>query len=188
MTTVPKKPRATYEDLLNAPDTVVAEILDGELFTSPRPRGRHAIVHGNLLAMLHPPFYRGVGGPGGWWIVLEPQLHLNEPEDMAVPDLAGWLRERMPQVPEGVEFRVPPDWVCEILSPSTERMDRTRKLPIYARAGVRFVWLVNPVERMLEVLRRDHDHWVLVDVVGEEQRIRAEPFDAIEMDLSLIWA
>jgi Uma2 family endonuclease len=188
VTTMPKKPRATYEDLLNAPDTVIAEILEGELFTSPRPRGRHAVVHGNLHTALHPPFSQGAAGPGGWWILFEPQLHLNEPEDVAVPDLAGWRRERMPQVPEGVEFRVPPDWVCEILSPSTERMDRTRKLRIYARAGVRFVWLVNPAERILEVLHLEHGQWVLVDVVGDEETIRVKPFEAIEIDLSLIWA
>ncbi len=187
MSTAPRKPRATYEDLLAAPDTVVAEILDGELVTSPRPRGRHAVVHSSLLAALHQPFHRGLGGPGGWWILLEPQLHLNEPEDVAVPDIAGWRRERMPEVVDEVEFRVPPDWVCEILSPSTERLDRSRKLRIYARAGIRFAWLVNPVERTLDVLRLEGGRWVPVDVTGGAGTVCAEPFDAVAIPLSSIW-
>lgn len=181
------KKRATYDDLLDAPDTVVAEILDGELFTTPRPRGPHAVAHSSLLGLLHPPFHRGFGGPGGWWILTEPQLHLNDPEDVVVPDIAGWHRERMPQVPDGVEFRVPPDWVCEILSPSTERMDRTRKLRTYASAGVRFAWLVNPVARTLEVLRLEHGRRVLVDAFGDPHVVRAEPFAALEFDLASVW-
>lgn len=187
MTTAPKKQRATYQDLLDAPETEVAEILDGELFTSPRPRGRHALVHGNLLTQLHPPFHRGTNGPGGWWLLLEPQLHLNDPEDVVVPDLAGWRRGRMPQVPDEVEFRVPPDWVCEILSPSTERIDRTRKLRIYAQAEVGFAWLVNPDERTIEVFRLEHGRWVLVDAIGDALTARLEPFDAVEIDLALVW-
>lgn len=186
--TAPKKPRATYQDLLDAPDTVIAEILEGELFTSPRPRGRHSIAHGNLLTLLHPPFYRRRGGPGGWWILIEPQLHLNDPEDVVVPDLAGWRLERMPKVPEGVEFRVTPDWLCEILSPTTERVDRTRKLRIYARAGVPVIWLLNPVERTLEVLRLEDGRWTLMGVFDGDEVVRAEPFDAVVLDLSLVWA
>jgi Uma2 family endonuclease len=183
----PKKRRATYQDLLDAPDTDIAEILDGELFTSPRPRGRHALVHANLPGLLHAPFSRGLGGPGGWWILIEPQLHLNQPEDVVVPDLAGWRRERMPEVPDEVEFRVPPDWVCEIVSPSTERIDRTRKLRIYAQAGVPFAWLVNPVARTLEVFRLEHGRWVLVEATGGDSTARLEPFDTVDIDLALVW-
>lgn len=183
----PKKPRATYEDVLRAPDTVIAEILEGELFTSPRPRGRHALAHTSLVTLLHPPFFQGRGGPGGWWIILEPELHINDPVDVVVPDLAGWRVGRMAAVPEGVEFRIPPDWVCELLSPSTERSDRTRKLRIYARAGVRHVWLVNAPERTLEVLRLDEGRWTLLDVHADQDAVRAEPFDAVELDLARLW-
>ena len=183
----PKKARATYEDVLRAPDTVIAEILEGELFTSPRPRGRHALAHTSLVTLLHPPFFQGRGGPGGWWIILEPELHINDPVDVVVPDLAGWRVGRMAAVPEGVEFRIPPDWVCELLSPSTERSDRTRKLRIYARAGVRHVWLVNASERTLEILRLDEGRWTLLDVHADQDAVRAEPFDAVELDLSRLW-
>jgi Uma2 family endonuclease len=182
------KPRASYDDVLRAPDTVIAEILEGELVTSPRPTGPHGTAHTNLIIELGPAFCRGRGGPGGWLLVLEPELHLNDPVDVVVPDLAGWRVERMPEVPEGVEFRVPPDWVCELLSLSTERIDRTRKLRIYARAGVRHVWLVSAIARTLEVLRLDGGRWTLLDVYADEDVVRAEPFDAVALDLALLWA
>ena len=177
--------RATYEDVLNAPENKVAEILDGELFLSPRPAPRHAVVSSRLGFDIGGPFDRGSGGPGGWWILDEPELHFGE--QIVVPDLAGWRRERMPAVPEEAFFSLAPDWVCEVLSPSTERIDRGRKLRVYAEAGVAHAWLVNPVERTLEVLRLRDGAWTIVAVHCDSDRVRIEPFEAIELELGRLW-
>jgi Uma2 family endonuclease len=182
----PKPRRATYQDILDAPEHEVAEIIDGELFLSPRPAPRHSVAASALGEELGPPFKRGRGGPGGWMILDEPELHLDP--DVLVPDLGGWRLERMPAIADEPYFTVVPDWVAEVLSPSTERVDRTRKLAIYARAGVRHVWLVHPIHRSLEVLRLHEGSWLLVAVHRDDQRVRAEPFDAIELDLSILWA
>jgi len=135
-----ERPKATYEDLLKVPDHKVAEIVDGELYVSPRPAAPHALAATVLSNELGPPFHHGHGGPGGWWIVFEPELHLRE--DILVPDLAGWKRERMPEFPKSAFFTLPPDWICEVLSPSTERLDRARKLHVYAREGIAHAWLI----------------------------------------------
>lgn len=180
-----EKPRATYEDLLKVPDHKVAEIVDGELYVSPRPAAPHALATSVLGANLSVPFHQGRGGPGGWWIVDEPELHFGE--DVLVPDLAGWRRERMPQFPKAAFFTLAPDWLCEVLSPSTERLDRARKLGVYAREGVANVWLVNPDSRTLEVYRRSATNWVLLATQASDALVRAEPFDAIELDLLPLW-
>jgi Uma2 family endonuclease len=182
-----KKPRATYQDLLRVPEPRVAEILEGELVVSPRPAGRHAVAAAMLAGHLAPLYIGGPSSPPGWWILSEPELHLNEPEDVAVPDLCGWRRERLPRPPAGVEFRVPPDWVCEVLSPATERVDRSRKLRIYARAGVSHVWLLNPVERLLEVLRRDGERWMLVGACSGDEVVTVEPFSDVPLPLGDLW-
>jgi len=176
--------RATYEDVLAAPENKVAEILDGELFLSPRPTPRHSVISSELGMALGNPFHRGAGGPGGWWILDEPELHLGE--HIVVPDLAGWTRERLPVMPQEA-FSLAPDWVCEVLSPSTERIDRGRKLNIYAEAGVAHAWLVTPAERMLEVLRLRDGAWTIVGVCGDTDVVRVEPFGAIELELSRLW-
>ena len=177
--------RATYEDVLNAPENKVAEILDGELFLSPRPAPRHALAHSRLFAAVHSPFHRGIGGPGGWWILTEPELHLGE--QVVVPDVAGWRRERMPTVPDEAFFRIVPDWVCEVLSASTERIDRGRKLRIYAEAGVAHAWFVKPTDRTLEVFRLRDGAWTIVGVWEGAAAVRAEPFAAIELELAPLW-
>lgn len=177
---------ATYQDVLAAPDGVTAEILDGELHLSPRPAGRHAAVTSALGEELGPPFKRGRGGPGGWLLLDEPEVHLQA--DVVVPDLAGWKRERLAAVGDEAYFELAPDWVCEVLSPSTERRDRTSKLSIYARESVSHVWLVNPVQRTVEVLMLHAEGWLTRGVHHGDQRVRAEPFDAIELDLSMLWA
>lgn len=183
----PSKKRATYQDVLDAPEHQVAEIVDGELYLSPRPRGPHTVVASALGMELGPPFGRGRGGPGGWIILDEPELHLGE--DIFVPDLAGWRRERMPGVAEDVAyFELAPDWLCEVLSPSTERLDRALKLPLYAAAGVGHAWLLHPGNRTLEVLRLHDGKWLGLAVYRDDQRVRAEPFEAIELDLSVLWA
>jgi Uma2 family endonuclease len=177
--------RATYEDVLTAPKNNVAEILDGELVLSPRPVPRHALVSSELGMALGNPFHRGVGGPGGWWILDEPELHLEE--NVVVPDLAGWRRERLPTIPEEAFFSLAPDWVCEVLSPSTERFDRGRKLPVYAATGVAHAWLVKPAERMVEVLHLREGAWTIVGVFGDSDIVRIEPFEAIELELGRLW-
>ena len=178
--------RATYEDVLSAPENKVAEILDGELFLSPRPAPRHAVVSSELGMALGNPFHRGIGGPGGWWILDEPELHLGE--HVVVPDLAGSRRERLASIPEEAFFSLAPDWVCEVLSPSTERIDRSRKLPIYAAAGVAHAWLVNPAERMVEVLGLREGVWTILGVCGDSETVRLEPFRAMELELGRLWS
>ncbi len=183
----PARRRATYEDVLAAPPHVVAEIIDGELSLQPRPAKPHAVAATALSEELGPPFKRGRGGPGGWILLFEPEVHLGA--DVVVPDLAGWRRARMPEITvEESFFTLAPDWACEVMSPGTEAMDRARKLPLYARESVHHVWLVDPLQRTLEVLRRDGPAWLIVAVHEGNVKVRAEPFDAIELDLSILWA
>src|SRR5438034_7662646 len=181
----PVKRRATYDDVLQVPPHRVAEIVDGDLHVSPRPASRHALAASVLGSALGPPFHHGRGGPGGWWILFEPELHFGE--NVLVPDLGGWRRERMPAMPDTAFFSLAPDWVCEVLSPSTERIDRSRKLRIYAETGVAHAWLVNPTERTLEVLRLRDRAWTIVAVCTDSDTDRFEPFDAIELPLDRLW-
>lgn len=182
---IPAAP-ATYADLEALPEHLVGELVDGELIASPRPAPAHALSAGILGSEISGPFHRGKGGPGGWWILPEPELHLGP--DVLVPDLAGWRVAHMERLPETAFFTLAPDWVCEVLSPSTALLDRTRKLPVYARAGVPWVWLVDPIARMLEVLRLDGAHWVMAQVAGADEKVRAAPFDAIELELGALWS
>jgi Uma2 family endonuclease len=181
------KRRATYDDLVKVPEPLVAELVDGELVTSPRPAFRHALVTsalGMALGSLHG--LPGPGAPGGWWILYEPELHLGE--DVLVPDAAGWRHEHMPRVPgDVVGCTQPPDWVCEVISPTTGYLDRSRKMPIYARAGVPYLWLIDPSPRTLEVYRLEGGRWVVAATHGGSIAVRAEPFDAIEIDLRRLW-
>jgi Uma2 family endonuclease len=177
--------RATYDDVLSAPENMVAEILDGELVLSPRPAPRHTLASSVLGELLSAPFQRGRGGPGGWWILDEPEIHLAE--HVVVPDIAGWRRHRMPDLPEESYFSLAPDWVCEVLSPSTERIDRSRKLGIYSKAQVEHAWFVNPVERTLEVLRLREGAWTIVAVLTDAEGVRAEPFAEIDLELGALW-
>jgi Uma2 family endonuclease len=183
----PVRRRATYEDVLCAPEHTVAELIDGELFLHPRPAKPHAAAATALGEELGPPFKRGRGGPGGWILLFEPELHLGA--DIVVPDLAGWRRTRMPElVNDEAFFTLAPDWACEVVSPSTGKMDRAQKLPIYAREGVPHVWLVDPLLHLLEVLRLTETKWTIISTHVDDDRVRAEPFDAIELDLSILWA
>lgn len=179
------KPNATYEDLVAVPDHLVAEIVDAQLHTSPRPASRHALAQSSLLGLLNNAFQQGIGGPGGWWVLVEPELHLGD--DVVVPDIAGWRRERMPEYPDAPWFALVPDWVCEVASPSTERFDRVDKLPIYLRAGMGHVWIVNPITRTLEIFRREGSAWRLLGAHGDNAVVRAEPFDAVELELGRLW-
>jgi len=177
---------AIYADLEALPPHVVGEIIDGELIVSPRPAPRHAHASSRLGGVLDGPFYRGSGGPGGWIILDEPELH--HQEDVLVPDLAGWRRERLPTLPHGAYFELAPDWICEVLSPSTETVDRARKMRIYAREAVQHVWLINPINRTLEVFRLSDGSWLLAATLHSEGAARIEPFEAIELDVTSLWA
>lgn len=181
----PERP-ARYADIEALPDGVVGQILEGVLYTHPRPAAPHALASSAIGEELGPPFKRGKGGPGGWVILWEPELHLVE--DVLVPDLAGWRRERMPEVPATAALTLAPDWICEVLSPSTAKVDRGVKLPIYARRQVAHVWLVDPLEQTLEVLRLDGETYRIAAVHAEGAKVRAEPFDAIELGLDVLWA
>ena len=176
---------ATYEDLLKVPDNLVAELIDGELFTSPRPGSRHARASSILGAKLVNSFDSGDGGPGGWWIVDEPELHLGA--NAVVPDLAAWRRERMPIYPDAAVFDLAPNWLCEVQSVSTARIDRVKKLPIYREHQVQHVWLINPTDRTLEVLRLEKGRWIVASNYGGDDVVRAEPFEAVEIDLARLW-
>jgi Uma2 family endonuclease len=182
----PLKRAATYEDLLKVPDGVIAEIIDGDLIASPRPTLKHAGAATALSDELGPPFRRGRGGPGGWIILFEPELHVVG--QILVPDLAGWRRERMPELPDTPFAELPADWVCEVLSLATAAVDRTRKMHHYARAGVRHVWLIDPGPRTLEIYRLDGEGWGLTAAFAGDDKVHAEPFDAIELDLTNVWA
>jgi Uma2 family endonuclease len=175
----------------NAPPGVVAEILDGELFTMPRPRPRHARGAGRLLRSLA-PFDDDDGTPGGWVILIEPELRLGPLPDIVDPDLAGWRREHFPENAFAEDapayLTTSPDWVCEVLSDSTESLDRGRKMRIYRREGVRHVWLLDPRVSMLEVWRLDDRRWREVDTWEGDVRVRAEPFESVEIDLGRLWA
>ena len=185
---------ATLADLEAVPPPLRAELIDGVLYTFPRPAPRHAWASSRIGGRIGEPFNDGDrGGPGGWIILDEPELHFPDPKAAGkvvavAPDLAGWRRERMPALPQTAHFELAPDWVCEVLSPSTERYDRDVKLPVYAREGVRHAWLVDPIERTLEVYELTRGRWELrAEHVGEEL-VRAVPFDAIELELAALWA
>jgi Uma2 family endonuclease len=182
---LPKKQPATYADLLALPENVVGEIVDGDVVVSPRPAPPHAVAASYLGIEIGGSFGRRHGGPGGWLIVFEPELHLGD--HVLVPDLAGWLRERMPRLPETAWFELRPDWVCEVLSPSTAILDRTRKQDIYRQHGVPWLWFVDPPSRTIEVLRLSGQDWVVAGTFGGEGEARIPPFDAVAIDVGALW-
>ena len=177
--------RATYEDLKKVPDIMVAEIVDGELHASPRPALRHAKTHSLLGVLIGGPFDLGRGGPGGWVILFEPELHFGR--NVLVPDLAGWRRSRLPRVPDAPYLSLAPDWVCEVSSPSTAMLDRAKKLQIYARAKVGYTWVIDPSARLLEVLQLEAGRWVIAAAHAGAKVVRAAPFSEVPLDLRLLW-
>jgi Uma2 family endonuclease len=177
---------ATYEDLVKLPDHLVAEIVDGELHASPRPAFAHVRAGSSLGVVIGGPYDHGHGGPGGWWILDELELHLGT--DVLVPDLAGWRKTRMPHRPETAYVSLAPDWVCEILSPSTAVVDRARKLAIYAREAVAHAWLIDPALQTLEVLRLEGGRWLILGTHAGNDVVRVEPFGEIDLELRLLWS
>ena len=176
-----------YGQLSALPENLVGEIVNGRLHTRPRPSGPHAVAESSLGDELIGPYQKGKGGPGGWWIIIEPEVHFVLNEVVTVPDLAGWRRARMPRPPEGHRFEVIPDWVCEILSSSTEKFDRTEKMPLYAQYGVRYFWVINPVEKTLEAYELIEDRWTLMGVFKDEQVVQIAPFQEVAIALPDLW-
>jgi Uma2 family endonuclease len=176
---------ATYEDLCKVPDHLVAQIIHGQLITLPRPAPKHARAASIMGGKLVPTYDEGNNGPGGWWMLFEPELHLGP--HILVPDLAGWRRERMPTLPDKAYFELAPDWVCEVLSPSTAQMDRVDKLSIYAAHGVAHAWLVDPDAQTLEILALHEDHWRLERAYKAADEVCAPPFEAISFSLASFW-
>lgn len=177
-----------YEAYAKVPAYQHAEIVRGTLYVLPRPAPLHANATSVLGGELNPPFQRGRGGPGGWWILHEPELHLIDLEPL-VPDLAGWRVERMPELPDTAYFSIVPDWVCEVISKSTESLDRNEKLPMYAEHGVRHVWLVDPIAKTLEIFAQpEAGRWREVRIHQGDARVRAAPFEAIELELDALWS
>ena len=178
-------PEDTYQDLLALPPHMVGQLIEGRLIAHPRPASDHSAATYALGGQLFDPFQRGRRGPGGWWFFNEPELHFDK--DVLVPDLAGWRHSRMPVRAREPYFTSAPDWICEVLSPSTARLDRTFKKDIYAREGVEYVWIVDPVLRTLEVLHLVDGRWRERGTWSGSAHVRAEPFDAILMELDALW-
>lgn len=177
---------ATYNDILALPEHLIGEIINGELVAMPRPGPRHTRSASKLGGVIG-PFDNGRGDPpGGWWILYEPEIHLDS--NVIVPDLAGWKREIVPKLPTSkAYFEIAPNWICEVLSKKTAYIDRGKKLPIYAEAKVDHAWLIDPEKKTLEIYLREGKKWMLLNSFGGDELIRAAPFDAIEIDLGDLW-
>jgi len=176
-----------YERLAGLPDTLVGEIIDGRLYSQPRPAGPHAVASSSLGADLHGLYQRGRGGPGGWWILDEPELHFVRDTEVLVPDIAGWRRERLPRIPRDHRFEVAPDWVCEVISPGTEQNDRIVKMPVYAKYNVAHLWLLDPLQRTLEVFELEEGRWTVIGLFRESDRVSVAPFTEITLHLGDFW-
>ena len=170
-----------------APEGQLAQVVDGVLHTAPRPRLRHSTAAVHLTGWLVGSFGRGTDGPGGWAFFYEPELHLGAGPDIVVPDLAGYRRETASEFGDRAFLDVVPDWVCEVLSPSTAQIDRVGKLRVYAREGAAHVWLVDPAARTLEVLALEGDGYRLVGSWAETDTVRAPPFEGGGLPLALLW-
>jgi len=182
----PAKREATYEDLDDIPENMTGEIIGGELVVAPRPSRRHTIASSYLGGELIPPFCHGRGGgPGGWVIIIEPEIGLGK--NILVPDLAGWRAEKFPRSEEQNWITAIPDWICEVLSPNTAKTDKTDKMPIYAEHGVSHLWLIDPIVKTLDVFRLEAGRWVVIGLHAEKEQVRAEPFQELEIDLGNLW-
>ena len=177
-----------YDQLVALPDALTGEIIDGQLHAHPRPAWAHVLASSRLGSDLEGPYGRGRGGPGGWWILDEPEVHFSLDTEVTVPDLAGWRRERMPVPPEGHKIVTVPDWICEIFSPSTKSTDREEKMPLYARHGVGYAWLVDPKARTLEAYALKHGQWAPLGVFRDDDSVSVAPFDAVAIRLADLWA
>jgi Uma2 family endonuclease len=184
----PAESYSLYDQLIALPEGLTGEILNGQLHAQPRPAVPHIRAESVLQIEIGGPFDRGRGGPGGWWILVEPEIHFVRDREVCVPDLAGWRRARLPRLPRDQRFEVVPDWVCEILSPSTESKDRQIKMPIYARYGVGFAWLVDPLEQTLEAFALEQQNWRELGSWKGEETVAVPPFDAVRLALRNLWS
>jgi Uma2 family endonuclease len=182
----PKERRPTYADIEALPPNMVGEIIFGVLHSHPRPAPRHGVAANRLGHEITGPFDLGRGGPGGWIFIIEPELHLGP--HVVVPDIAGWKRERLTPFPAAAFIETPPDWLCEVLSPSTQAVDRTDKLAVYAEFGVGYCWYVDPLARTLEVLALTAGKWLLAATFKEADPVTAPPFEAHTFELNVLWA
>ena len=185
------KPAATpldllYQQLEQLPDNLTGEVINGQLHTSPRPAGPHGLVTSILGMDIGTAYHRGRNGPGGWWIIDEPECHLPM-HDICVPDIAGRRRETMPEIPQDQRFTTAPDWICEVISPSTTNLDRTEKLPSYAQCGVEYLWLIDPLAKVAEILQLSDDNFLLLGTHCGDKQFCAPPFDAIIIDMADLW-
>jgi Uma2 family endonuclease len=183
---VRRRSPATRVDLEALPAHIKGEIIDGVLYTQPRPRASHSDVESALAGDLKNPYQYGSHGPGGWWILTEPGIELAGSPEFA-PDLAGWRKERMPRLPSDSPIVVVPDWVCEILSPGTRNYDHRVKRPFYARIGVQFLWYADLEARTLSVSQLAEGRWAEIGVYGDDDRVRAQPFPDVELELAKWW-
>jgi Uma2 family endonuclease len=182
----PAKKKAVYEDLFGLPENMTGEIINGELIVTPRPSRKHALAATVLGAKVTAPYYLAEGGgPGGWIILIEPEIRFGE--DLLVPDLAGWRKERFPLSEETNWISVAPDWACEITSPHTAGIDKVEKMAVYGRYGVPYVWLLDPLARTLEAFGLESGRWVVLGFHAGRDRVRAEPFKEVEIDLGWLW-
>ena len=179
------KKRATYEDLHTIPENMTGEIIDGELIVAPRPSRKHVYAASSLGNEIGPPYHSGRGGPGGWIILIEPEIGLGD--DILVPDLAGWRRERVPASENHNWISVCPDWICEIVSPGTLQMDRVKKMRVYAQNEVPHLWIIDPIGKTLEVYRFQTGSYTVAGVYAENEKVRVEPFQEVEIDLTNLW-
>ena len=176
-----------YEELCQLPENMVGEILNGELVAMPRPSRKHVNSSSGLTGILNGPFQHGRGGPGGWWILVEPEIHIAG--TVFVPDLAGWQKVRLPKLSEGNEnfFELSPDWVCEVSSPSSVRYDRVTKMNLYSKFQIPHYWLVDPLAHTLEVFELQAEKWFLHSTYAKSDKVSAPPFEAVEFDLGDLW-
>ena len=172
-----------YAALEALPHDLTGEIVDGQLHATPRPGPQHVRAASVLVMDIGPPFHRGRGGPGGWQIIAEPEVHFIRKIELTVPNIAGWRRERLPSMPKTAFFEIVPDWICEIASPSTGRYDRHTKLPAYERHGVPIVWLLHPVQRWLEVHVLEDGGYACSGRIEGDAPIRQPPFEVVAIDV-----
>ncbi len=183
--TLTTSPRATYQDVMDAPPQMVAEIVDGTLYTNRRPAPIYTFASSYFGPIIHSSFGYRYSNPGEWWIIREPEIHLGE--DIVVPNWTGFRLERMPEIPMTDYLTMAPDWACEILSPATRKLDLVGKRPIYAREGVRHLWLVDPDAKSLEAFELRGTEWVSIDKRFDEESVSLPPFDAISFNLGYLW-
>ena len=183
---MPERPRrlATWDDLVRTPDDGrVYEVFDGEIEASPRPSPEHGRTQAVLSGKIGGPYDHDIGGPGGWWILIEPDVML-ERHQIVVPDVVGWKRVRLPDLTAERPIATVPDWICEVISPSDRGRDRVRKADLYLRVGVPYYWIIDPGDRTLEAFEANAGRWVRLGAWTDGDTPRIAPFDAIEFDVA----